>query len=214
MAASDLAIVDYGLGNLGSVKNMLKKVGVPSVITGKADELRAAKALILPGVGHFDTGMKNLRERGLEAVLREQVLEKKVPILGICLGVQLFARGSEEGVEKGLGWVAADVKRFTFPQGDALPVPHMGWNEVEWTDSKLFDGATKGDARFYFVHSYHVVPDDPADVAATANYGARFVAAITHGNVMGAQFHPEKSHRFGLALLKNWVGLVGLAHAA
>jgi glutamine amidotransferase len=140
-------------------------------------------------------------------------MEKKVPILGICLGVQLFARGSEEGTERGLGWLAADVKKFTFPEGATLPVPHMGWNEVEWTDSKLLEGATRGDTRFYFVHSFHVVPDDPRDVAATATYGAKFVAAVTRGNVMGAQFHPEKSHRFGLALLQNWVKLVG-AHAA
>lgn len=207
-----IAIVDYGLGNLGSVKNMLKKVGVASVITSKPEELAAAKALILPGVGHFDTGMKNLRSRGLESVLSDLVMDKKVPILGICLGVQLFARGSEEGSEKGLGWIAADVKRFTFPEGKALPVPHMGWNEVEWTDSKLLEGMTRGEARFYFVHSYHVVPDDPADVAATVTYGAKIVAAVTRGNVMGAQFHPEKSHRFGMALLKNWVGVVG-AHA-
>lgn len=207
-----IAIVDYGLGNLGSVKNMLKKVGVASVITSKPEELAAAKALILPGVGHFDTGMKNLRSRGLETVLGDLVMEKKVPILGICLGVQLFARGSEEGSEKGLGWIAADVKRFTFPEGKALPVPHMGWNEVEWTDSKLLDGMTCGEARFYFVHSYHVVPDDPADIAASVTYGAKIVAAVTRGNVMGAQFHPEKSHRFGMALLKNWVGVVG-AHA-
>jgi glutamine amidotransferase len=208
-----IAIVDYGLGNLGSVKNMLKKVGVASVITSKPEELAAAKALILPGVGHFDTGMKNLRSRGLESVLGDLVMDKKVPILGICLGVQLFARGSEEGSEKGLGWLAADVKRFTFPEGKALPVPHMGWNEVEWTDSKLLEGMTRGEARFYFVHSYHVVPDDPADIAASVTYGAKIVAAVTRGNVMGAQFHPEKSHRFGMALLKNWVGVVG-AHAA
>lgn len=207
-----IAIVDYGLGNLGSVKNMLKKVGVASIITSKPEELAAAKALILPGVGHFDTGMKNLRSRGLETVLGDLVMEKKVPILGICLGVQLFARGSEEGSEKGLGWIAADVKRFTFPEGKALPVPHMGWNEVEWTDSKLLDGMQRGEARFYFVHSYHVVPDDPADIAASVTYGAKIVAAVTRGNVMGAQFHPEKSHRFGMALLKNWVGVVG-AHA-
>jgi glutamine amidotransferase len=105
------------------------------------------------------------------------------------------------------------VKRFTFPEGKALPVPHMGWNEVEWTDSKLLEGMTRGEARFYFVHSYHVVPDDPADIAASVTYGAKIVAAVTRGNVMGAQFHPEKSHRFGMALLKNWVGVVG-AHAA
>ncbi|MFT3714300.1 MAG: imidazole glycerol phosphate synthase subunit HisH [Archangium sp.] len=204
-----ITIIDYGLGNLGSVKNMLKKVGVPSLISSNVDELQKASALILPGVGHYDTGMKNIRARGLESVLTTQVMEKKVPILGICLGVQLFARGSEEGTEKGLGWLAADVKKFTFPEGAALPVPHMGWNEVEWTDSKLLEGATRDDTRFYFVHSFHVVPDDTRDVAATATYGSKFVAAVARDNVMGAQFHPEKSHRFGLALLKNWVSLVG-----
>ncbi|MDP1822377.1 MAG: imidazole glycerol phosphate synthase subunit HisH [Archangium sp.] len=209
--SGSIAIVDYGLGNLGSVKNMLRKLGASSVITAQPEELVQATALILPGVGHFDTGMKNLRSRGLEAVLSTQVLEKKVPILGICLGVQLFARRSEEGAEPGLGWIAADVKRFTFPGGPQLPVPHMGWNEVEWTDSKLLEGATRGETRFYFVHSYHVVPDDPEDVAATATYGRRFVAAVTRGNIMGAQFHPEKSHRFGMALLRNWLKLAGHA---
>lgn len=209
--SGSIAIVDYGLGNLGSVKNMLRRLGASSVITARHEELIQASALILPGVGHFDTGMKNLRSRGLDAVLATQVIEKNVPILGICLGVQLFARRSDEGLEPGLGWIAADVKRFTFPEGPQLAVPHMGWNEVEWTDSTLLEGAAKGQTRFYFVHSYHVVPDDPADVAATATYGRRFVAAVTRGNIMGVQFHPEKSHRFGMAMLRNWLKLVGHA---
>lgn len=207
-----ITIVDYGLGNLGSVANMLRRIGVASQITGKPEELSAATALILPGVGHFDTGMKNLRERGLEPVLSRQVVERKVPILGICLGVQLFARRSEEGSEPGLGWIAADVKRFNFGEGRRLPIPHMGWNEVEPVDAALFKGHEPGATRFYFVHSYHLVLDDQAEAAAWATYGYRFVAAVRRGNIMGAQFHPEKSHRFGMGLLKSWLEVIG--HAA
>jgi len=200
-----VTIVDYGLGNLGSVANMLRKLGVSSVRASTPDELKSASALILPGVGHFDTGMGNLRARGLEAPLNELVLEKKVPVLGICLGVQLLTRGSEEGSAKGLGWIAADVKRFKFAEGVKLPVPHMGWNEIETTDQVLFKGHQPGETRYYFVHSFHLVCDDASDVAASATYGYRFTAAIRRGNIMGAQFHPEKSHKHGMAMLKNFV---------
>lgn len=207
-----VAIVDYGLGNLGSVSNMLRKLGVGSVRASTPEELGKATALILPGVGHYDTGMGNLRARGFEPVLNELVLEKNVPVLGICLGVQLLARGSEEGSAKGLGWIAADVRRFTFPEGVSLPVPHMGWNEVEVRDAQLFKGHQPGETRYYFVHSFHLVCDDQADVAASATYGYRFTAAIHRGNIFGSQFHPEKSHKHGMAMLKNWLEAVG--HAA
>ncbi|MCC6338257.1 MAG: imidazole glycerol phosphate synthase subunit HisH [Myxococcales bacterium] len=204
-----ITIVDYGLGNLGSVANMLRKVGVKSVISGDASTVAAAEALILPGVGHFDMGMKNLRERGLEGVLTSLVLEKKVPVIGICLGMQLLARKSEEGKEPGLAWIAADVKRFDFTGRPPLAIPHMGWSEVETKDEVLFKGHVPGETRFYFVHSYHLVSDDPLDVAAWATYGYRFAASVRRGNICGAQFHPEKSHRHGMALLKNWVELAG-----
>lgn len=205
-----VAIIDYGLGNLGSVANMLKKLGVNAKTTSDRGEIRAAKALILPGVGHFDTGMRNLVGSGLKPVLDERVLEAKVPVLGICLGMQLMARRSDEGSEAGLGWLAADVRRLDFPPGVRLAVPHMGWNEVESTDAALYRGLEQS-PRFYFVHSYHMVCDDQSDVAGWATYGIRFVASVHHGSIFGTQFHPEKSHRFGKAVLRNFVEAAGAA---
>lgn len=204
-----IAIVDYGLGNLGSVANMLKKIGVKAKVTADAGEIRLAKALILPGVGHFDTGMRNLVASGLKAVLDQCVLQAKVPVLGICLGMQLMARRSDEGSEPGLGWLAADVKRFDFPSGVRLAVPHMGWNEIEPSDSSLYRGLES--PRFYFVHSYHLVCEDETDVAGWATYGYRFAASVHHGSIFGTQFHPEKSHRFGKAVLKNFAEAVDAA---
>lgn len=205
-----IAIVDYGLGNLGSVANMLKKIGVPARIAAEPAVLEEARALILPGVGHFDTGMRNLRSRGLEPVLRRQVLERGVPVLGICLGMQLLARRSDEGQERGLGWIDADVRRFDFPAGTTLPIPHMGWNELEVAEPALFRGLEPR-PRFYFVHSFHVVADRDSTVAAWATYGYRFAAAVRQAHVFGTQFHPEKSHRFGLAVLKNFAEAAGAA---
>ena len=197
-----LVIVDYGLGNLGSVGNMLRRIGVTSRISSSADDVKSASALVLPGVGAFDVGMRNLRARGLVEPLRERVLEQGCPILGICLGMQLLTRASEEGEEQGLGWIQATTKRFDLA-GTSLPVPHMGWNDTRTTDATLFHDLPD-DARFYFVHSYHVVCDDPADVAATCRYGGDVTAAIHHGNIYGTQFHPEKSHKFGMRVLQNF----------
>lgn len=206
-----IGIVDYGLGNLGSVANMLKRIGVKSVVTSDPARLGEARALILPGVGHFDRGMQNLKERGLKAVLDRLVVEQKVPLLGICLGMQLLARRSEEGQAAGLGWIAGDVRRFSFPPGDRHVVPHMGWNEVEPVGNGLFDEVPERPPRFYFVHSFHVVADDPADVTGWCSYGYRFAAAVKRGHIQGTQFHPEKSHKFGMAVLKAWTREVGLA---
>ena len=203
-----IAIIDYGLGNLGSVANMLKKIGVRARVTADPEEIRESKALVLPGVGHFDTGMRNLVASGLKEVLDERVQEAKVPVLGICLGMQLMARRSDEGSEPGLAWLAADVRRFDFPVGQRLAVPHMGWNELEPVDPSLYRGL-EGPPRFYFVHSYHLVCDDDADVAGWATYGYRFAASVHRGSIFGTQFHPEKSHRFGKAVLKNFAESVG-----
>ncbi len=211
MTAGTITIVDYGLGNLGSVANMLRKLGAQAQISSKPEVLEIATALVLPGVGHFDTGMTNLRSRGFEAILTRRVMEKKVPVLGICLGVQLLARGSEEGKAPGLGWIAAEVKRFALPPGPRLPIPHMGWNEVETKDEVLFKGHEPGESRYYFMHSYHLVADDPTDIAAWGNYGYRFGAAVRRGNVYGTQFHPEKSHRHGMQVLQNWLEAIGHA---
>jgi imidazole glycerol-phosphate synthase subunit HisH len=207
-----ITIVDYGLGNLGSVANMLKKIGVAASLSGDPGALREARALLLPGVGHFDAGMRNLRDRGLATVLDRLVREEKKPILGICLGMQLLARRSEEGSERGFGWVDADVVKFdpaTGPAGSRLAVPHMGWNEVTPQDPTLFAGLPAGEARFYFVHSFYLRCDHPSDVAATTSYGPTFASAVHRDNVWGTQFHPEKSHRFGMRLLENYARAVG-----
>jgi glutamine amidotransferase len=138
-------------------------------------------------------------------------MEKKIPVLGICLGVQLFARHSEEGDAAGLGWLAADVKKFKFPAGSNLAVPHMGWNELETADTVLFKGQVPGESRYYFVHSYHLVVDDSSNVAGWVNYGYRFAASVRQGNIYGTQFHPEKSHKHGMLVLRNWLEAVGHA---
>jgi glutamine amidotransferase len=200
-----ITIVDYGLGNLGSVANMLKRVGARSRVTSDAREIAEASALVLPGVGHFDEGMRNLRSRALVDVLTDRVVRDGTPVLGICLGMQLMARGSEEGTDPGLGWIDADVKRFALPPETRLAIPHMGWNEVEPIEDPLFRDLSGRDTRFYFVHSYHLVCDDPGAVAAWCTHGYRFAAAVRRGNVFGTQFHPEKSHRHGMTLLRNFV---------
>lgn len=201
-------IVDYGMGNLGSILNMLKRVGISGMITSEPGQIAAATKLILPGVGAFDNGMKNLNDAGLLPVLNKRVLEDRIPILGICLGAQLLLEGSDEGELPGLGWIRGRVTRFNFANGDRrLKVPHMGWNVVEpRRESKLFAGA-EGEQRFYFVHSYYIDCADAADALTTTPYGKPFVSGVERGNVYGVQFHPEKSHKFGMRLLKNFAEL-------
>lgn len=202
-----IAIVDYGLGNLKSIKNMLDRAGVESAISSEPGFLRTASRLILPGVGHFRYGMESLRERGLVSVLNERVLEARVPILGICLGAQLFGRGSEEGGPAGLNWVPMDVVGFDrtrMTRGEK--VPHMGWADTRHTQHALFRGL--GDnARFYYVHSFHFRCDDPKTVICTAENGYRFASGIAHRNILGVQFHPEKSHTYGMQLLNNFASM-------
>jgi imidazole glycerol-phosphate synthase subunit HisH len=199
-----ITIVDYGVGNLGSIRNMLKKLGVESVVTSEPGQIAQAAKLILPGVGAFDTGMRNLARLGLLEPLHRQVRERRRPVLGICLGMQLMARRSEEGEEAGLGWVDAEVVRFEPAALTGLKVPHMGWNVVHAAKPSALLADMEGEQRFYFVHSYHMRCSDPADVLLRASYGTEFDAGIEHENVAGVQFHPEKSHRFGLRLLKNF----------
>lgn len=197
-----ITIVDYGLGNLGSIQSMLKRIGVESRVASEPAAIEAAEKLILPGVGAFDAGMANLQERALVAPLKARA-DAGVPVLGLCLGMQLFAARSEEGRQQGLGWIDAEVVRFKF-EGRQLPVPHMGWNSlVAQRESRLLD-LSDPETRFYFVHSYHLTCRDASDVAATASYGYEFPAVIERGNVMGTQFHPEKSHKFGMQLLKRF----------
>jgi len=199
-----IVVIDYGLGNPASVRNMLRKAGHASEVTCDPAVIRSAARLILPGVGAFDHGMRNLAERGLIDVLNEAVMERGTPILGICLGLQLMSRKSEEGVLPGLGWLAAETVRFRFAPDASERVPHMGWNIVTPVADTFLSDRLLPDTRFYFVHSYHVRCDDPADVALTAPYGGQVVAAAVRGNVAGTQFHPEKSHKFGLALLQGF----------
>lgn len=202
-----IAIVDYGMGNLGSVQNMLRKLGAESVRTSDPAEIAQASRLVLAGIGGFDGAMERLEGAGLVQVLNEQVIERRVPILGVCLGMQVMAQSSTEGTRRGLGWLEAEVLRFEFPEEWRLPVPHMGWEVVVPTrPSPLFDPAGPA-PRFYFSHAFHLVCRDPADVAATTTYGYEFAAAIHRGNILGTQFHPEKSHIFGLDVYRRFIEL-------
>jgi len=203
-----ISVLDYGMGNVGSIVNMLKYLGEETRLAAKPEDIMSADKLILPGVGAFDHGMQRLHERGFTRVLNTAVLERKMPILGICLGVQLFTRGSQEGASSGLGWIAADTVRFQFGESDTrLKVPHMGWNRIEPVKENPLLRDLPPEPRFYFVHSYYIACDEPADVLAWTTYGHRFASAIGRGNIWGTQFHPEKSHKYGLALLRNFAAI-------
>lgn len=199
-----ITIINYGMGNLGSVTNMLKKIGVPCKITSDINEIEQAKKIILPGVGAFDAAVSRIDELNLRPVLTYKAKEQKIPFLGICLGMQLLTRGSEEGVLKGLNFVPAQTIKFKFEKDSDLKIPHMGWNFVkENTKSKLTEGFTD-EYRFYFVHSYYVLCDNPENSILKTTHGVEFDSAIQHENVYGAQFHPEKSHKYGMHLLTNF----------
>ena len=201
-----VAIIDYGLGNLRSVAGAVAKVGFEARITSDVNELKSAEKLILPGVGAFADGMKNLRERGLVEPLTQMVAHEKKPILGICLGAQLLTKSSEEfGHHEGLGWIDASVMRLN-PQG-GLRVPHVGWNDLfQVRPSVLFEGIPNG-ALFYYVHSFHIVCNDPKLVIGECEYGMRVTAAVQSGSIYATQFHPEKSQLHGLQMLKNFLTL-------
>lgn len=200
-----ITIVDFDIGNLGSIRNMLKKIGVASVVTTSPEEIERADKLILPGVGAFDAGMRNLHASGLVPLLNRKVLQDKTPVLGICLGMQLMTRGSEEGSLPGLGWVRADTRRFTREGAPDLKIPHMGWNVVRPAKDSPLVAEAPPEPRFYFVHSYYVRCDDRADALLEARYGPHTIdAGFEAGHIRGVQFHPEKSHRFGMWMLKNF----------
>ena len=199
-----VAIVDYGLGNLGSIANMLKVIGPKSIITADKEKIANADRIILPGVGAFDAGMSKLTETGLVDFIKEQALKEKKPILGICLGMQLLGRKSEEGNLEGLNLIPFESVRFQLDDSN-LRVPHMGWDIVEFQqNSPLLEGLN-GRQRYYFVHSYHAKCDSMENVLMTCDYGYEFACAVVRGNIYGVQFHPEKSHDFGMALLENFV---------
>ena len=201
-----IAVINYGMGNLRSVQKAFERIGIPIIITSSVPEIMKADKLVLPGVGHFANGMKNLKEMGLQEALNEKVMVQKVPILGICLGMQLFTGSSEEGNVEGLGWIKASTRKFVFPDG-SLKIPHMGWNSVIVVkESPLLDRCLPEDL-FYFVHSYYVDCRNPSDILLKTEYGITFTSSFQSGNIFGTQFHPEKSHRPGLNLLKNFVNL-------
>ena len=202
-----LGIINYGLGNLNSIKNIIKKIGGESKIIENVKEMDEVSKLILPGIGAFDHGMQFLKERGWINDLNEKVLVKKTPVLGICLGMQLMCKKSEEGTLPGLGWFDADVKRFCLAPGSTFKIPHMGWNAVHIKKKNPLIENTEEEQRFYFVHSYHAVCNNPADELLSSVHGYEFTAAISHENIYATQFHPEKSHRFGMELFKHFIAL-------
>jgi len=192
-------------GNFSSVVKIVEKAGGRATIVEDPAGLRQFSKVILAGVGAFDHGMDAIRDRGWLGPLNEAARERRVPILGICLGMQMLCEDSEEGVRPGLGWIPGHVRRFRPEPGSSLKVPHMGWNTIEVRRKNPILEASAEEQRFYFVHSFHAVCTDPADVIAVSHHGIEFSAAIGRDNVLGAQFHPEKSHRFGLALMRRFV---------
>ena len=202
-----VAIVDYGMGNLGSVTRAVEECGGSPVITNKAHELEVANYIVLPGVGAFAIGMRNIRERGLDELLTAQVIGKGIPFLGICLGMQLLATKGWEGEEtNGLGWIEGEVKRLQ-PDSQNARIPHVGWNEVIFTQaSPLFSGIPS-DKDYYFVHSYHLLCPNERDVIARTPYCGGVVSAVGRDNILGVQFHPEKSQRLGFQVIRNFLAL-------
>lgn len=202
-----IAILDYGMGNIASIRNMVRRVGGDAIITSDLDNIEGLSGIILPGVGAFDNAMQKLNASGIADTLRDFVLERKIPFLGVCLGMQLLFESSEEGQLPGLGFIRGNVKRFRGPEFDngKLKIPHMGWNVVRPRENAALFVGLEQEPRFYFVHSYHVVCADGDDIAATCNYGYDFTCSVNRDNIYAAQFHPEKSHRFGMTVFENFM---------
>ncbi|MFN3474837.1 MAG: imidazole glycerol phosphate synthase subunit HisH [Blastomonas sp.] len=202
-----IALVDYGVGNITAFADIFKRLNVPVVIADEAKKMDGADHIILPGVGAFDWAMQKLNDSGMRQRLDELVLGAKIPVLGVCVGMQMMANGSDEGDLAGLGWIDARVRRFA-PEADGKVrlLPHMGWNDVEPTSADgLFSGLEQG--QFYFLHSYYFEPASQDSVLAVTDYGERYASAVGSDNVYGTQFHPEKSHHWGVELLRNFAKL-------
>jgi len=201
-----IAVVNYGIGNLDSVVRALRNCDAEATITSDPEQVERADGIVLPGVGFFSKAMDHLRESGLLDVLNHRVLDARTPVLGICLGFQMFSRFSEEGDVDGLGWIDAETKRFRFDGMDPMPkVPHLGWNDLDHVrESPLFEGIHR-DACFYFAHSYYVSCNDESAVLTRTEYGHDFVSSVQHDNIFGTQFHPEKSHANGVQVIGNFV---------
>jgi glutamine amidotransferase len=203
-----VVIIDSGIGNTGSILNMLRKIGAKAVISSEPEQIKAADKLIMPGIGAFDNGIKMLEKNGLIPLLERKVIKDKTPILGICLGMQLFTKKSEEGVLDGLGWVDAVTKKFRNTVNEnKIRIPHMGWNIVEPAGESWLFADMDQEKRFYFSHSYYVICNNNNNITATTLYGHNFVSILQKDNIIGVQFHPEKSHIFGMKLLKNFLTL-------
>lgn len=204
-----ICIVDYGVGNIQAFLNLFKRLGVEACRADTPNALSDADRLVLPGVGHFDHAMQKLNESGMRPKLEELVLGGQVPVVGICVGMQMLANGSDEGNLSGLNWVPGRVRAFANrPESATLPMPHMGWNELQpRAHSRLFSKGFDNSPQFYFLHSFFFDAEDKNDVAATASYGLDFDAVVSRGHIHGVQCHPEKSHHWGEQLLKNFVEL-------
>ena len=202
-----IAIVDYGLGNVQAFANIYKRLNLDTVLASTAESLQQADRIILPGVGSFDWAMQCLNRSGLRDELDRHVTVEKKPVLGICVGMQMMAKSSEEGSESGLGWIDAKVQRFSFaPEQQNLMLPHMGWNDItqKKASALLKDLGPEAETRFYFLHSFYFAPTDDEETIAETDYGGSFACAVQSGNCYGVQFHPEKSHNWGIQLLKNF----------
>ncbi|MGB3024319.1 imidazole glycerol phosphate synthase subunit HisH [Paradevosia shaoguanensis] len=200
-----IVIVDYGLGNIKAFSNMYKRMNVDARTARSADELDGATRFILPGVGHFDHAMELLDKSGMRGALEDAVMNRKLPVVGICVGMQILAEGSDEGRRTGLGWIPGRVRAMAcLPLGNSMPLPHMGWNDVRPVGAQPLFAGLETDARFYFLHSFYFSPANENATAAVTHYGADFACAVNSGNVHGVQFHPEKSHHWGARLLKNF----------
>ena len=204
-----ITIVDYGLGNLGSIQNMFKYIGVKARIESDVDKIKSASKILLPGVGSFDTAMKKINKNGLKDVLYEKAVKEQIPVLGICLGMQLLTNSSEEGCLSGLGWISAKTLSYKNNIDKKNKIPHMGWNVVSKSGKSCLTQGFEDfeEMRFYFVHSYFVKVDDEKNSILKTSYGLEFDSAIQKDNIYGAQFHPEKSHKFGMKLFRNFANI-------
>jgi imidazole glycerol-phosphate synthase subunit HisH len=200
-----ITIVDYGLGNIRAFANVYERLNIPISVAKTADDLKGVRKVILPGVGAFDRAMSKLDESGMREALDELVLVRQVPVLGICVGMQMLARSSEEGVLAGLGWIDGTVRKFDVSVFNSKTrLPHMGWNTINPNNGNPLLVSFCGDSLFYFLHSYYFSCNDQSDTIATTEYGIQYSSAVNHRNIFGVQFHPEKSHQWGIQLLKNF----------
>jgi glutamine amidotransferase len=205
-----VGVIDYGVGNISAFRNIYKHLNIPAISVSKESDLSDIKKIILPGVGHFDYAMSKFQDSSMLDRVNKMVLEQNIPVLGICVGMQMMAKCSDEGVLPGLGWIDAKVKKFDsgFTVGESrLPLPHMGWNDVVTEKATPILKGLENDSQFYFLHSYYFMCNDENDIVAKTNYGADFTCAVNHKKVYGVQFHPEKSHKYGIQLLKNFAEL-------